>query len=200
MTEKAASKKDSQKKNKNKKSEQLSYQDANKYKSVKNIPNQKNKVKKVANGKKRNGEHTSSNNGKSAPLCKRFFQLFIIPFICVSLFMGFLYVVDYEKYTQIRGGVGVLFDKAISILPEGVVTYGRKFADAVKPVGNFCWVKASYGLSQVSHFLSTNPLIKDHWLTIREINKVCSAHVVDYIRTLYLQVTGFFHNTKSKLF
>lgn len=65
MTEKAASKKDSQKKNKNKKSEQLSYQDANKYKTVKNIPNQKNKVKKVANGKKRNGEHTSSNNGKS---------------------------------------------------------------------------------------------------------------------------------------
>lgn len=136
----------------------------------------------------------------SESFLKRFFLQLLIRSFYVFFFLGLLYIVDVEKFSQLKNGAEALVNKTVSFLPEGVVTQGKEIIEYTRPAAEFTINKMRFALNETSNFLNTSPIFKEHWMNVKEISSISSAHMVDYIRTLYLQITGICQGAKNKLF
>lgn len=183
--------------------------------------NKNEKKKNQENGVKNHNEHnvhesnTSSqkkkdrsnkSNAKSAPKqkpqskCKTICWVFFLFATFISTTFGFLYLVDIEKYVQIRDGAGYVWNRTIDALPDEFVAKGKQAVEYVRPTAEWAFVKVHGFANSTSTFLNTDPRVKDHWNNIKEISSVICERLIDYLRTVYQQIPVYYNDVKNRVF
>lgn len=132
--------------------------------------------------------------------CKTICWILFLFATFISTTFGFLYLVDMEKYVQIRDGAGYAWNYTIDLLPSEFVTKGKQAADYVRPTAELAITKVYSLVNSTSTFLNTDPRVKDHWNNIKEISFVICERLIDYLRTVYQQIPVYFNDVKNRIF
>ncbi|KAL0279973.1 UNVERIFIED_CONTAM: hypothetical protein PYX00_001410 [Menopon gallinae] len=121
-------------------------------------------------------------------------------FVFVMAVLGYLYIVDIERYRLMRDrGVSAL-NSTVSLLPAEVVTKGQQAIEYIRPTVEVAVVKLQVLVNQTSTALKTNPVLKDHWTNINEISAIIGERLAEYMRTVYKQIPIYYDTAKNKLF
>lgn len=132
--------------------------------------------------------------------CKTICWLFFLLVTFTSTTFGFLYLVDMEKFVQVREGAGHVWNRTIELLPAEVVTKGKQAVDYVRPTAELAFGKVYSLANSTSTFLNTDPRVKDHWNNIKEISSVICERLIDYLRTVYQQIPVYYNDVKNRVF
>ena len=98
---------------------------------------------------------------------------------------------------DVKQKFGHLLLSGSKFLPEKVANVGILIVSYIDPVidGSLHYLGVAAGY--VSNYFGSNPNIKAHWENIKDISSISCERVVDYIRTVFQQVTVIFNGEKK---